>query len=48
MNGEIEITIKRIVNIEYMIKHMTDFIRYNSECSKKRSRYVFRKCSRSY
>lgn len=35
MNGEIEITIKRIVNIEYMIKHMTDFIRYNSECSKK-------------
>ena len=35
MNGEIEITIKRIVNIEYMIKNMTDFIRYNSECSKK-------------
>lgn len=35
MNGEIEITIKRIVNIEYMIKYMTDFIRYNSECSKK-------------
>lgn len=34
MNGEIEITIKRIVNIEYMIKYMTDFIRYNSECSK--------------
>lgn len=36
MNGEIEITIKRIVNIEYMIKYMTDFIRYNSECSKKK------------
>lgn len=35
MNSEIEITIKRIVNIEYMIKYMTDFIRYNSECSKK-------------
>lgn len=35
MNGEIEITIKRIVNIEYMIKYMTDFIRYNPECSKK-------------
>lgn len=34
MNTEIEITIKRIVNIEHVIKHMTDFIRYNSECSK--------------
>lgn len=35
MNNEIEITIKRIVNIEYMIKYMTDFIRYGSKCSKK-------------
>ena len=35
MNAEIEITIKRIVNIEYVIKYMTDFIRYDSECSKK-------------
>lgn len=35
MNNEIEITIKRIVNIESIIKYMTDFIRYKSECSKK-------------
>ena len=35
MNTEIEITIKRIVNIEYVIKYMTDFIRYDSERSKK-------------
>lgn len=35
MNTEIEITIKRIVNIEYIIKYMTNFIRYDSEYSKK-------------